>query len=473
MLPNRPKEEKHTDQDQDQDQDQNQKEASIAFFYAKVIVPPFRMIQSLRSLRQLSTGVMKQMVSELSVPVPWGEIRGRIWGPEEGRPVLCLHGWADNAGSFNTLIPLLPKDWKLVAVDMVGHGLSSHRPEGVFYTFPAYLSDVRRVIEALQWKRFSIIGHSMGECKMCLQFSALYPEMVESVVFLDSVGFLPTDKKNIAGLVRKGIEEMIEYEKKKDEKKNRVYTYEKAVERLMAANPSLSEQSAHILLERGSTQVEGGVVFNRDFRINLTNIIRSSAEQCLELQSTIQARILVLLAEDGFMKMLAKQEQERNIRALLDGFSALGGSVVTVPGNHHVHLNSPETLASVVTDFLKAEPLSQSSDSSVAAQAAKLDALWRSLRRTRDNVDSWGTHRYFQKTQLLLSRNMPWLFLDWFVPVYLLVSVLVLAGFGACLYFLEPGLQDAHKWSAQSAHRRPLVASEDNYGKDEDNNALI
>uniref|UniRef100_A0A671NNE5 Uncharacterized protein n=1 Tax=Sinocyclocheilus anshuiensis TaxID=1608454 RepID=A0A671NNE5_9TELE len=41
---------------------------------------------------------------------------------------------------------------------------------------------------------------------------------------------------------------------------------------------------------------------------------------------------------------------------------------------------------------------------------------------------------------------MPWMFLDWFVPVYLLVSVLVLAGFGACLYFLEPGLQDAHKW---------------------------
>uniref|UniRef100_A0A8C7CYC8 Uncharacterized protein n=1 Tax=Oncorhynchus kisutch TaxID=8019 RepID=A0A8C7CYC8_ONCKI len=41
---------------------------------------------------------------------------------------------------------------------------------------------------------------------------------------------------------------------------------------------------------------------------------------------------------------------------------------------------------------------------------------------------------------------MSWMFLDWFVPIYLLVSVLVLAGFGACLYFLEPGLQDAHKW---------------------------
>lgn len=48
-------------------------------------------------------------VSELCVPVPWGEIRGQVWGPDHGKRVLCLHGWSDNCGSFNTLIPLLPQ----------------------------------------------------------------------------------------------------------------------------------------------------------------------------------------------------------------------------------------------------------------------------------------------------------------------------------------------------------------------------
>ncbi|CAL8352405.1 unnamed protein product [Boreogadus saida] len=67
--------------------------------------------------------------------------------------------------------------------------------------------------------------------------------------------------------------------------------------------------------------------------------------------------------------------------------------------------------------------------------------------------------------------NMSWLFLDWFVPVYLLVSVLVLAGFGACLYCLEPGLQDAHKWSNKTVRHHPLVASVN--CTDEDTNALI
>lgn len=49
------------------------------------------------------------LLSDLRVEVPWGEIRGTVWGPDQGRPVLCLHGWADNCGSFNTLIPLLPQ----------------------------------------------------------------------------------------------------------------------------------------------------------------------------------------------------------------------------------------------------------------------------------------------------------------------------------------------------------------------------
>uniref|UniRef100_A0A4W3GC49 Small integral membrane protein 45 n=1 Tax=Callorhinchus milii TaxID=7868 RepID=A0A4W3GC49_CALMI len=40
-------------------------------------------------------------------------------------------------------------------------------------------------------------------------------------------------------------------------------------------------------------------------------------------------------------------------------------------------------------------------------------------------------------------------FLDWFVPVYLLASILVLVAFGACVYYCEPGLQDAHKWRTQ------------------------
>lgn len=306
-------------------------------------------MQALKGVRYFSTNTVKQAVSEMSVPVPWGEIRGKVWGPENGRPVLCLHGWADNCGTFNTLIPLLPKECRYVAVDFPGHGLSSHRPPGVFYSFPSYIADVCRVINALQWDRFSIIGHSMGG-NVAGMYSALYPEMVDAIVLLDSYGFLPTDPKELTKTMKQGIDGLLQFEK--SEKKEKVYSNEEAARRLSEANPSLSEDSVNVLLERGLVQKEEGVMFSRDFRINLKNIVRISLEQSLEMQSRIQASILVVLAEDGFEKLFSKTEQEKYTSALIQGYKDLKHKVEMVPGDHHVHLNNPAAVAPLVADFL-------------------------------------------------------------------------------------------------------------------------
>ncbi|XP_054459845.1 serine hydrolase-like protein [Anoplopoma fimbria] len=314
------------------------------------------MLHALKGARHLHSSAMKQAVSELSIPVPWGQIKGKVWGPDHGRPVLCLHGWADNCGTFNTLIPLLPNECRYVAVDLSGHGWSSHRSPGVFYSFPEYVMDVRRVVDALHWSQFSIIGHSMGG-NIAGMFSALYPEMVDAVVLLDSYGFLPTDLKEMIKVMRQGMDQMVEFYKQTEDKK-RVYTYEKAVERLSAANPTLSEQSVHILLERGLVQVEGGMVFTRDFRINLKNIVRISLEQGLELQSRIKAPVLVVLAEDGFEKLLSGQDK-KIASAIVQAYKDRKHTVVTVPGDHHVHLNQPEVVAPLVSDFLQTKLLTQ------------------------------------------------------------------------------------------------------------------
>uniref|UniRef100_A0A3B5K3S5 AB hydrolase-1 domain-containing protein n=1 Tax=Takifugu rubripes TaxID=31033 RepID=A0A3B5K3S5_TAKRU len=299
---------------------------------------------TIKSLHHL---FITHILSQLSVPVPWGELRGKVWGPDHGRPVLCLHGWADNCGSFNTLIPLLPKDCRYVAVDLAGHGLSSHRPPGVFYMFTAYVADVCHIIKGLQWTRFSIIGHSMGEHHTGK--TALYPEMVDAVILLDSLGFLPTDLEKIPTLMREGMDEMCRYEGK-TEKSERIYTYEKAVERLQTANPSLSERSVHVLLERGLVPVSGGFVFSRDFRLNFKNIARITLEQSLEMQSRIQASVLVnnagVVSSSQFSSKLLDGYRKRNV-------------MVTVSGDHHVHLNHPGAVAPLLSGFLQTAAASQ------------------------------------------------------------------------------------------------------------------
>ncbi|XP_076026485.1 serine hydrolase-like protein [Genypterus blacodes] len=331
---------------------------SLSYFMISSFVHVIcRRMQRLKGVRHMATSAIKQAVSELTVPVPWGEMRGKVWGPDHGRPVLCLHGWSDNCSTFNTLIPILPKECRYVAVDLPGHGLSSHRPPGVFYSFPTYVSDVRRLVEALQWKRFSIIGHSMGG-NVAGMFSALYPEMVDSVVMLDSFGFFPFDPKQLADVMKQGVDGMLQYEQKRDERTERVYTYDKAFERLRAANPTLSEQSAHILLERGLAEVDGGVVFSRDLRINLKNIVRYTLEQCLAMQSNIKASVLLILADEGFGRIFDEPEQVEFSTTLLQTYRDKNHTVVKVPGDHHIHLNSPEVVAPFVCDFLQSNVLS-------------------------------------------------------------------------------------------------------------------
>ncbi|XP_047435298.1 serine hydrolase-like protein isoform X2 [Mugil cephalus] len=262
---------------------------------------------------------MHEEVSELSVAVPWGEIR----------------------------------ECRYVAVDLAGHGLSSHRPPGVFYTSLAYVADVRRVVDALHWTKFSIIGHSMGG-DIAAMFSALYPEMVDALVLLDILGFFPKDPKQTPSMIRQGMDELLQFEQNTEEKKNRVYSYEKALERLLAANSkSISEHSARILLERGLTRVEGGFKFSRDLRVNFKNLVQLTLEQSLEIQSRIQAPVLVVLGDKGYFGKSPESNQEKLNFAVFQGYRDRNHTVVTVPGSHHVHLNNPEVVAPLVSDFLQ------------------------------------------------------------------------------------------------------------------------
>uniref|UniRef100_A0A8C5L2H3 Serine hydrolase-like n=2 Tax=Jaculus jaculus TaxID=51337 RepID=A0A8C5L2H3_JACJA len=49
-----------------------------------------------------------------------------------------------------------------VAMDFGGHGLSSHYSPGFTYYFQNFVSEIRRVVAALKWTQFSVIGHSFG-----------------------------------------------------------------------------------------------------------------------------------------------------------------------------------------------------------------------------------------------------------------------------------------------------------------------
>lgn len=67
--------------------------------------------------------------------MPWGHVSGKWYGSRDEQPMLALHGWLDNCGTFDRLIPLLPTKIPVFSIDLPGHGRSSHFPVRFFVEF--------------------------------------------------------------------------------------------------------------------------------------------------------------------------------------------------------------------------------------------------------------------------------------------------------------------------------------------------
>lgn len=83
----------------------------------------------------------------------------RDWGGS-GQPVLLLHGLASTGHIWDLVAPLLVDDFRVIALDLRGHGQSDKPEEG--YDFEAVGGDVFNVIAELGMERPVIVGHSYG-----------------------------------------------------------------------------------------------------------------------------------------------------------------------------------------------------------------------------------------------------------------------------------------------------------------------
>ena len=125
------------------------------------------------------------VVEEIRLSLPHIELAAHLFGPEDGVPVIALHGWLDNANSFARLAPKLT-GLRIVALDLAGHGHSAHRPPGASYSLWDYAFDVLCVAEQLGWQRFALLGHSLGAI-ISVVIAGSFPERVTRMALVVSV----------------------------------------------------------------------------------------------------------------------------------------------------------------------------------------------------------------------------------------------------------------------------------------------
>ncbi len=277
------------------------------------------------------------MVEEIEIHTHPLRLAARVWGPPDGPRVLGIHGWLDNAATFDGLAPLLD-GVRLVALDLPGHGRAEHHPRGFPYSFVDFVAAAHRATEALGWERFSVVGHSLGAGVAAL-LAASFPDRVERLAMLEGVGPLSETEEGGPGRLARALEE------ERRARSHRVPVYpsrEHLVSRLHAAL-GMNEASARTLLDRGLQTVAGGVTWRSDSALRLSSRVRLSESQVLGFLRAIRCPTLVVRATEG-MRL-----PELQMRARLEALAS--AQVVDVPGGHHVHLDAPERVAANLKAF--------------------------------------------------------------------------------------------------------------------------
>jgi pimeloyl-ACP methyl ester carboxylesterase len=103
----------------------------------------------------------------------------------EGPPVLLIHGIAGRSEQWIDTMSILAEGHTVVAPDLLGHGRSA-KPRGD-YSLGAYASGLRDLLVALDLRKATVVGHSLGG-GIALQFAYQFPERTGRLVLVSSGG---------------------------------------------------------------------------------------------------------------------------------------------------------------------------------------------------------------------------------------------------------------------------------------------
>lgn len=126
---------------------------------------------------------------------------------------------------------------------------------------------------------------------------------------------------------------------------------ESAAMRMVEEDPELNLDSARILVERGIRHVEGGVNFSIDYRLQTHSVLvfQLTNEQLQFIYGKIKCSVLIILGLKSKYRSLFQGLEKERISYLKNSPQV---EVMGVDGNHNLHLNEPDVVASHINSFL-------------------------------------------------------------------------------------------------------------------------
>ena len=237
--------------------------------------------------------------------------------------LILLHGFMESLIIWEELEPLLSKKFRIVKIDLPGHGKSA--VEGETHTMEMMAEKIKEVSNKLQLEKFHLLGHSMGGY-ISLAFAERYPVLLKSLTLFFS-SYFPDDE-----------------EKKEQRRKSFRIIKESFKTYVGAGIPNLfSPNEKEILAEKIEFAKEVALSTRPDGALAAVKgmIERKNHQHTLE---NLEAKILVIAGKhDGAVKtetVINNLPDKTNIKSYI------------LDCGHNGHLEKPEICAAIINTEL-------------------------------------------------------------------------------------------------------------------------
>lgn len=125
------------------------------------------------------------------------QIHVQIKGANHLPVIVFLHGFTGASSTWMDVMEHLAGHFKMVAIDLIGHGKTSIPEEVDRYTMDEQLQDLEAVFQALDLTDFTLVGYSMGG-RIALGYTVNYPKRVATLILESSSPGLKTTEERKA-----------------------------------------------------------------------------------------------------------------------------------------------------------------------------------------------------------------------------------------------------------------------------------
>jgi pimeloyl-ACP methyl ester carboxylesterase len=252
------------------------------------------------------------------------QLAAKEWGEPSGMPVIALHGWLDNANSFDQMLPYL-NDMHVIAVDMAGHSCSGDRSADSGYDIWQDIADVLAISEQMGWSRVALLGHSRGAIVAAL-VAGTFPDLVSQCLLIDSYFPIPHKPANAATQLAKAITDRKRFQTIQPSAFN---SFDDAVKARVNGFVPLQKQAATILANRGVVEINGKFSWRNDQRLKATSMVTFTKDQCESFFTAIKCPIMLIQAQSGLLQGPIQPQLQEWVPHI---------EVVSIDGSHHLHL---------------------------------------------------------------------------------------------------------------------------------------